>query len=66
MGDKKREKNKLTKSAIVNIIGKTEEDVKAKGASITDMAKAFEHFNLQVPWLISGSYQSLFFCIAAL
>ena len=48
MGDKKREKNKLTKEAILKIINKTEEDFKTKGASITDMAKVFEHFNLQV------------------
>ena len=48
MGDKKREKNKLTRGAILKIINKTEEDFKTKGASITDMAKVFEHFNLQV------------------
>ena len=48
MGDKKREKSKLTKETILNIINKTEEDFKTKGASITDMAKVFEHFNLQV------------------
>ena len=48
MGDHKREKNKLTKETILKIINKTEEDFKTKGASITDMAKAFEHFNLQV------------------
>ena len=48
MGDKKREKNKLTKETMLNIINKTEEDFKTKGASITDMAKVFEHFNLQV------------------
>ena len=48
MGDHKREKNKLTKEAILKIINKTEEDFKTKGASITDMAKVFEYFNLQV------------------
>ena len=48
MGDHKREKNKLTKEAILKIINKTEEDFKTKGASITDMAKVFEHFNLHV------------------
>ena len=48
MGDHKREKNKLTKEAILKIINKTEDDFKTKGASITDMAKVFEHFNLQV------------------
>ena len=48
MGDHKREKNKLTKKAIQKVINKTEEDFKTKGASITDMAKVFEHFNLQV------------------
>ena len=48
MGDHKREKNKLTKEVILKIINKTEEDFKTKGASITDMAKVFEHFNLQV------------------
>ena len=48
MGDHKREKNKLTKEAILKIINKTEEDFKTKGASITDMTKVFEHFNLQV------------------
>ena len=47
MGDHKREKNKLTKEAVLKIINKTE-DFKTKGASITDMAKVFEHFNLQV------------------
>ena len=39
MEDKKREKNKLTKEASLNIINKTEEDFKTKGASITDMIK---------------------------
>ena len=34
-GDKKREKNKLTKKAILEIKKKTEEDFKRKGASIT-------------------------------
>ena len=48
MGDHKREKNKLTKEAIAKIINKTEEDFKTKGASIAEMAKVFEHFNLQV------------------
>ena len=48
MGDKKREKNKLTKENILKIIGKTEEDFKTKGASITDMTKVFEHYNMQV------------------
>ena len=48
MGDHKREKNKLTKEAILKIINKTEEDFKTKGASITDMTKVFEYFNLQV------------------
>ena len=48
MGDHKREKNKLTKEAILTIINKTEEYLKTKGASITDMTKVFEHFNLQV------------------
>ena len=48
LGDHKREKNKLTKETILNIINKTEEDFKTKGASITDMAKVFERFNLQV------------------
>ena len=48
MGDHKREKNKLTRGAILKIINKTEDDFKTKGGSITDMAKVFEHFNLQV------------------
>ena len=48
MGDHTREKNKLTKEAILKIINKTEEDFKTKRASITDMAKVFEHVNLQV------------------
>ena len=46
MGDHKREKNKLTE-AILKIMNKTEEDVKTKGASITDMAKVLAHFNLK-------------------
>ena len=48
MGDKKREKNKLTRGAILKILNKKEEDFKTKGALITNMAKVFEHFNLQV------------------
>ena len=48
MGTRKREKNKLTKEAILKIMNKTEEDFKTKGASRTDMAKVFEHFNLPV------------------
>ena len=48
MGDKKREKNKLAKETILTIINKTEEEFNTKGASKTDMAKVFEHFNLQV------------------
>ena len=59
MGDKKREKNKLTKEAILKIINKTEEDFKTKGASITDMAKVFEHFNLQVR--ISDTFENLIY-----
>ena len=47
MGDHKREKNKLTKEAILEFINKTEEYFKTKGASTTDMVKVFEHFNLQ-------------------
>ena len=46
--DKKRDKNKFIKNAILKIIKKTEKDFKIKGASITDMAKECEHFNLQV------------------
>ena len=48
MGEHKREKNKLTKEAILKIINKKDKDFKTKGASITDMVKVFEHFNLQV------------------
>ena len=48
MGDKKREKNKLTRENILKLINKTEDDFTANGASLDDMTKVFEQYNIQV------------------
>ena len=48
MGDKKREKNKLTRESILKLINKTEDDFTTNGASLDDMTKVFEHFKIQV------------------
>ena len=48
MGHNKREKNKLTKEAILKIEIRRKNISKRKGASITDMAKVFDSFSLQV------------------
>ncbi len=48
MGDHKREKNRLTREKILDMIGKTDEDFKTQGASIQDMLKVFQHHRIQV------------------
>ena len=48
MGDKKREKNKLSRESILKLINKTEDDFTTNGASLDDMTKVFEHFKIQV------------------
>ena len=47
-GEKRREKNRLTRKSILNLIGKSEEDFKASGASIKETVKVFEHYRIQV------------------
>ena len=48
MGEKRREKNKLTRDKILDMIGKTDEDFKTHGASIQDTLKVFQHYRIQV------------------
>ena len=48
MGEKRREKNRLTRKIILNLIGKSEEDFQISGASIKEMVKVFEHYRIQV------------------
>ena len=48
MGDKKREKNKLTRESILKLRSKTEDDFTASSASLDDMTKVFEHYKIQV------------------
>ena len=47
-GDKKREKNKLTRESILKPINKTEDDFTTNGASLDDMTRVFEHYKIQV------------------
>ena len=48
MGEKRREKNRLTKESMQKLMNKTEEDYKTNGASIQDMVPVFEHYGIQV------------------
>ena len=48
MGEKRREKNRLTKESMSKLMNKTEEDFKTNGASIQDMVPVFEHYGIQV------------------
>ena len=48
MGEKRREKNRLTKESMLKLMNKTEEDFNANGASIQDMVPVFEHYGIQV------------------
>ena len=48
MGEKRREKNRLTKESMLKLMNKTEEDFKTNGASIQDMVPVFEHYGIQV------------------
>ena len=48
MGEKRREKNRLTKESMLKLMNKTEEDYKTNGASIQDMVPVFEHYGIQV------------------
>ena len=48
MGDKKREKNKLTREGILKLINKTKDDFTTNGGSLDDMTKVFEHYRIQV------------------
>ena len=48
MGEKRREKNRLTKESMLKLMNKTEDDFKTNGASIQDMVPVFEHYGIQV------------------
>ena len=48
MGEKRREKNRLTKESMPKLMNQTEDDFKTNGASIQDMAPVFEHYGIQV------------------
>ena len=48
MGEKRREKNRLTKESMLKLMNKTKEDFKTNGASIQDMVPVFEHYGIQV------------------
>ena len=48
MGEKRREKNRLTKESMLKLMNKTEEDFKTNGASIQDMVPVFEHYGIQM------------------
>ena len=61
MGEKRkrREKNRLTRKSILDLIGKSEEGFKTSGASIKEMVKAFEHYRIQVR--IYNAFERLIF-----
>ena len=48
MGEKRREKNRLTKESMLKLMNKTEDDFKTNGASMQDMVPVFEHYGIQV------------------
>ena len=48
MGEKRREKNRLTKESMLKLMNKTEEDFKTNRASMQDMVPVFEHYGIQV------------------
>ena len=48
MGEKRREKNRLTKDSMLKLMNKTEDEFKTNGASIQDMVPVFEHYGIQV------------------
>ena len=59
MGEKRREKNRLTRKSMLNLLGKSEEDFKTSGASIKEMVKVFEHYRIQVR--IYNAFERLIF-----
>ena len=59
MGEKRREKNRLTRQSMLTMIGKSEEDFKTSGASIKEMVKVFEHYRIQVR--IYNAFERLIF-----
>ena len=52
MGEKRREKNRLTQESMLKLMNKTEEDVNTNGASIQDMVPGFENYGVHVRYLI--------------
>ena len=48
MSENRKERLRLTRGKVISIIGKTEDEFHFKGASINDMAKVFDEFNLPV------------------
>ena len=48
MGEKRREKNRLTKESMLKLGNKTQDDFKTNGASMQDMVRVFEHYGIQV------------------
>ena len=48
MSENRKERLRLTREKVISIIGKTEEEFHLNGASVNDMAKVFDEFNLPV------------------
>ena len=46
MSNKRKERLRLTREKVIDLIGKTEEEFKQKGASVNDMKKVFNEFNI--------------------
>ena len=59
MGEKCREKNRLTRKSMLTLIGKSEEEFETSGASIKEMVKVFEHYRIQVR--IYNAFERLIF-----
>ena len=47
-GEKRKEKNRLTRRSMLNIMNNTLGDFATNGASIQDMVPVFEHYGIQV------------------
>ena len=59
MGDKRREKNKLFREAILKLINRSEDEFKAHDASIREMIPVSDHYGTQVR-IFDVFYQSDF------
>ena len=48
VSENRKERLRLTREKVISIIGKTEDEFHLNGASINDMAKVFDEFNLPI------------------